>query len=68
VVRVASRLAQAGLLALMIAAVSAVTLAARVALGTSWAVGIGAGIAAVYLASWYLLPAWHAARRAMRHQ
>jgi hypothetical protein len=66
VVRVASRLAQAGMAALMVAAVSAVTLAARVALGSSWAAALGAGVAAVYLASWYLLPAWHRIRAAGR--
>jgi hypothetical protein len=63
VIKVASRLAEAGLAALMVAAVCAVTLAARVALGTSWAVALGAAVAAVYLASWYLLPLWHRLRR-----
>jgi hypothetical protein len=69
VVRVASRLAQGGMLALMVAAVSAVTLAVRVALGSSWAAALGAAVAVGYLASWYLLPAWHRiaeARRAAR--
>lgn len=67
VVQVASRLAQAGLLALMVAAVCAVTLAVRVALGSSWAVGIGAWIAALYLATWYLLPLWHGLRASGRN-
>lgn len=62
VVKVASRLAEAGLATLMVAAISAVTLAARVGLGSSWAVGLGAAVAAVYLASWYLLPLWHRLR------
>lgn len=59
VVKVASRLAEAGLAALMVAAVSAVTLAARVAFGSSWAAGLGAGVLAVYVACWYVLPLWH---------
>jgi hypothetical protein len=62
VLKVSFRLAQAGLLALMVAAVCAVTLAVRVALGSSWAIGIGAAIAAVYLISWYVLPLWHRLR------
>jgi hypothetical protein len=61
---VASRLAEAGLAALMVAAVCAVTLAARVALGSSWAVGLGAGVFAVYFSSWYLLALWHRLRGA----
>ena len=61
VVKVASRLAQAGMLALMVAAVGAVTLATRVALGSSWSIALGSAVAVVYLASWYLLPAWHRA-------
>lgn len=59
VVRVAARLAQASMLALVVAAVCAVMLASRVALGSSWAVAIGAGVAAVYVTTWYLLPEWH---------
>lgn len=59
VVKVAVRLAEAGLATSMVAAVAAVALAARVALGSSWAVAIGTAVAAVYIASWYLLPLWH---------
>jgi O-antigen/teichoic acid export membrane protein len=66
VVKVASRLAEAGLAALMVAVVCAVTLAVRVALGSSWAAAIGAAIAAVYLTSWYVLPAWHRLRQHRR--
>jgi O-antigen/teichoic acid export membrane protein len=66
VVKVASRLAEAGLVALMIAVVCAVTLAVRVALGSFWAAAIGAAIAAVYLTTWYVLPAWHRLRRSRR--
>lgn len=62
VLKVALRLAKAGLLALMIAAVCAVTLAVRVALGSSWAIGIGAAMTVVYLVSWYVLPLWHRLR------
>lgn len=66
VIKVASRLAQGGLLALMVAAVCAVTLAVRVALGSSWAVGIGAAITVVYLVTWYVLPLWHKLRATER--
>ena len=59
VVKVASRLAEAGLVALMVAAVSAVTLAALTAFGSSWAVVLGSVVTAVYISSWYLLPLWH---------
>lgn len=58
VVKVAARLAEAGLAALMVAAVSAVTLAARTAFGSPWAIALGAAVTAVYLATWYLLPLW----------
>jgi len=68
VVKVASHLAEAGLAALMVAAVSAVTLAARTALGSSWAATLGAAVAALYLACWYLLPLWHRVRSARRRR
>lgn len=67
VVRVGVRLAEAGLATSMVAAVAAVTLAARVALGSSWAAAIGGAVAAVYLASWYLLPLWHRLHTAAAH-
>lgn len=66
VVRVASRLAQAGMLALLVAAVSSVTLALRVAVGANWAAGLGGGTALVYVSAWYLLPAWHRLRPVSR--
>jgi len=62
VVKVAARLAEAGMAALMVAAVSAVTLAARTAFGSSWAIALGAAVTAVYLTSWYVLPLWHRLR------
>ncbi|HEX4788431.1 MAG TPA: DUF6328 family protein [Actinospica sp.] len=66
VVRVASRLAQAGMLALLIAAVCSVTLALRIAVGATWATALGATTALVYASAWYLLPAWHRLRPAAR--
>lgn len=62
VVQVASRLAQAGLLTLLVAVVCSVSLAVQVAVGDQWAVGLGCAVAAVYLSAWYALPAWHRAR------
>ena len=68
VVQVAAHLVEAGLAALMVAAVSAVTLAARMALGSSWAVAVGGTVTAVYIASWYLLPFWQPLREASKRR
>ena len=68
VVKVSARLAEAGLATSMVAAVAAVTLAARVALGSSWAVALCAAVTAVYFASWYLLPLWHRLHAASANQ
>ena len=68
VVRVAAHLAEAGLVALMMAALSAVTLAARTAFGSSWAVVLGSVVTAVYITAWYLLPLWHRLRKASRRR
>ncbi len=66
VVHVASRLAQAGMLALLVAAVCAVTLALRIAVGANLAAALGAATATVYVSAWYLLPAWHRLRSVTR--
>ena len=66
VVRLASRLAQGSMLALVISVTCAVTLAVRVALGSPWAVVIGAAVAVVYVSTWYLLPELH--RRHMQRR
>jgi hypothetical protein len=56
-VRVASLLAQAGLLALLVAIVGAVFLVLNVVAGLGWAAGLAAGSAGIYVALWYLMPA-----------
>jgi hypothetical protein len=66
VVRVASRLARAGMLALLVAAVCSVTLALRIAVSANLAAGLGAATATVYVSAWYLLPAWHRLRSVTR--
>jgi Family of unknown function (DUF6328) len=55
-VRIASSLAQAGLLALLVAIVGAVFLVLDVVAGLGWAAGLTAGIAVLYVGLWYLLP------------
>ncbi|GAA4488278.1 DUF6328 family protein [Actinoallomurus oryzae] len=55
-VRTASALAQAGLVALLIAMIGAVFLVLDVVAGLGWAAGLGAVIAALFVVLWYLLP------------
>jgi hypothetical protein len=52
----ASRLAQVGLAFLLVAMVGAVFVVLDVVSGLSWAAGLGAAIAVVYVALWYVLP------------
>lgn len=56
-VRIASLLAQAGLLALLVAIVGAVFLVLNVVAGLGWAAGLAAGSAGFYVTLWYVLPA-----------
>jgi hypothetical protein len=62
-VRIASLLAQAGLLALLIAIVGAVFLVLDVVAGLAWAAALAAGSAGLYVALWYLLPTVARSRR-----
>jgi hypothetical protein len=55
-VRVSSRLAQAGMLALLIAVVFSVLLALDIAVGLAWASGLTCVVALAYLGLWYMLP------------
>jgi hypothetical protein len=55
-VQMASVLAQLGLVALLIAITGAVFLVLNVVAGLGWAAGFAAGVAALYIGLWYLLP------------
>jgi O-antigen/teichoic acid export membrane protein len=55
-VRTASRLAQAGLGAVLIAMIGAVFLVLDVVANLGWAAGIGAVLLGLYLLLWYVLP------------
>jgi O-antigen/teichoic acid export membrane protein len=55
-VRIASNLAQAGLLALLVAIVGAVFLVLDVVAGLGWAAGLTAAVAVLYIGLWYVLP------------
>lgn len=57
-VRIASTLAQAGLLALLVAIVGAVFLVLDVVADLGWAAGLAAVIAVLYIGLWYLLPSF----------
>jgi hypothetical protein len=62
-VQTASRLAQAGLAALLVAMIGAVFLVLDVVAGLGWAVGLGIAITLLFLTLWYLLPKVIRARR-----
>lgn len=55
-VRTASRLAQAGLGALLVAMIGAVFLVLHVVAGLGWAAVLGAVLTVLYVLLWYLLP------------
>jgi O-antigen/teichoic acid export membrane protein len=55
-VRWASRVAEFGLVFLLIAMIGAVFLVLDVVAGLGWAAGLGAGVTALYLMLWYVLP------------
>jgi O-antigen/teichoic acid export membrane protein len=55
-VQTASRLAQAGLAALLVAMIGAVFLVLDVVAGLGWAIGLGIVITLLFLTLWYLLP------------
>jgi hypothetical protein len=55
-VQTASRLAQAGLAALLVAMIGAVFLVLDVVAGLGWAVGLGIALTLLFLTLWYLLP------------
>jgi Family of unknown function (DUF6328) len=62
-VQTASRLAQAGLAALLVAMIGAVFLVLDVVAGLGWAVGLGIALTLLFLTLWYLLPKVIRARR-----
>jgi O-antigen/teichoic acid export membrane protein len=55
-VRTASLLAQLGLACLLVSVVGAVLLVVDVVSGVGWAAGLAAGVAALYIGLWYVLP------------
>jgi Family of unknown function (DUF6328) len=55
-VQTASRLAQAGLAALLVAMIGAVFLVLDVVAGLGWAIGLGIVITLLFLMLWYVLP------------
>jgi uncharacterized protein DUF6328 len=57
-VRTASRLAQAGLTALLVATIGAVFVVLDVVAGLGWAVALVAALAVLYVGLWYVLPSF----------
>jgi O-antigen/teichoic acid export membrane protein len=62
-VRVGSLLAKLGLVCLLICVVGAVLLVVDVVSGSGWAAALAAGVAALYIGLWWVLPIVHHDRR-----
>ncbi|NUP53444.1 MAG: hypothetical protein HOW97_39910 [Catenulispora sp.] len=63
VVRVSVQLTMAGMITLMLAAVSSILLAIEIAVGLAWAGPVTGAVTVVFIVLWYFLPLGHGRKR-----